>query len=67
MNGKQIKDGTISAAKSDGTLQTVANKTTDGTLATNSDTKYPSEKAVKTYAPSRGVAWVMANHQYMFY
>ena len=27
----------------------VANKTTDGTLAANSDTLYPSEKAVKTY------------------
>lgn len=26
-----------------------ANKDTDGTLATNSDTRYPSQKAVKTY------------------
>lgn len=31
------------------TPENVSNKTTDGTLATNSDTKYPSEKAVRTY------------------
>lgn len=30
----------------------VTNKDTDGTLAANSDTKYPSQKAVKTYADS---------------
>jgi hypothetical protein len=29
--------------------ENVANKTTDGTLSANSDTLYPSEKAVKTY------------------
>lgn len=29
------------------------NKDTDGTLATNSDTKYPSQKAVKTYADTK--------------
>jgi hypothetical protein len=32
------------------TPENVANKDTDGTLAANSDTKYPSQKAVKTYA-----------------
>jgi hypothetical protein len=31
------------------TPENVANKDTDGTLAANSDTKYPSQKAVKTY------------------
>ena len=31
----------------------VANKDTDGTLAANSDTKYPSQKAVKTYADTK--------------
>lgn len=31
------------------TPEDVANKTTDGTLAANSDTLYPSERAVKTY------------------
>lgn len=31
------------------TPENVANKTTDGTLASNSDMLYPSEKAVKTY------------------
>lgn len=34
----------------------VANKTTDGTLAANSDTLYPSEKAVKTYANTKQAA-----------
>ena len=29
------------------------NKDTDGTLAANSDTKYPSQKAVKTYADTK--------------
>lgn len=32
------------------TPEDVANKDTDGTLSANSDTKYPSQKAVKTYA-----------------
>jgi len=31
----------------------LANKDTDGTLAANSDTKYPSQKAVKTYADTK--------------
>jgi hypothetical protein len=33
----------------DALKEDVANKTTDGTLSANSDTLYPSEKAVKTY------------------
>ncbi len=31
----------------------LANKDTDGTLATNSDTKYPSQKAAKTYMDAK--------------
>jgi hypothetical protein len=31
------------------TAENTSNKDTDGTLAANSDTKYPSQKAVKTY------------------
>jgi plasmid maintenance system antidote protein VapI len=33
-----------------GLRELLSNKDTDGTLAANSDTKYPSQKAVKTYA-----------------
>ena len=32
----------------------VANKSTDGTFASNSDTLYPSQKAVKTYVDNNG-------------
>lgn len=35
------------------TAENVSNKDTDGTLASNSDTKYPSQKAVKTYADTK--------------
>ncbi len=35
------------------TAENVANKDTDGTLAANSDTKYPSQKAIKTYVDLR--------------
>lgn len=41
----------------DALKENVANKTTDGTLSANSDTLYPSEKAVKTYVDATsGVA-----------
>lgn len=33
-----------------GLRELLSNKDTDGTLAANSDTKYPSQKAIKTYA-----------------
>ncbi len=33
-----------------------SNKDTDGTLSANSDTKYPSQKAVKTYADTKQAA-----------
>lgn len=33
--------------------QLISNKSTDETLADNSDTKYPSQKAVKTYADTK--------------
>lgn len=38
------------------TPENVANKDVDGTLAANSDTKYPSQKAVKTYADTKQTA-----------
>lgn len=51
----EVADGALAIAKTNG-LQTaldgkelLANKDTDGTLAANSDTKYPSQKAAKTY------------------
>ncbi len=34
-------------------LALTADLDTDGTLAANSDTKYPSQKAVKTYADTK--------------
>lgn len=34
-------------------VEATANKDTDGTLSSNSDTKYPSQKAVKTYADTK--------------
>ena len=37
------------------TPENVANKSTDGTMADNSDTEYPSQKAVKTYADTKQV------------
>jgi hypothetical protein len=40
-------ENTLASTKED-----VANKSTDGTLASNSDTKYPTEKATKTYVDS---------------
>jgi hypothetical protein len=36
--------------------ENTANKSTDGTLATNSNTKYPTEQAVKTYADGKVAA-----------
>lgn len=36
------------------TPEDIANKTTDGTLSADSDTLYPSEKAVKTYVDNHG-------------
>jgi hypothetical protein len=35
------------------TPENIANKSIDGTLADNSDTEYPSQKAVKTYADTK--------------
>ena len=36
------------------TPESVANKSTDGTFAANSDTNYPSQKAAKTYISTHG-------------
>lgn len=43
-------DSTLFQAALGFTPENVANKDTDGSLAANSDTKYASQKAVKTYA-----------------
>ena len=39
----------------------LSNKDTDGTLAADSDTKYPSQKAVKTYADTKVSDWTNGN------
>lgn len=44
-----LKTAAVSAAGA----EVVTNKDTDGTLAANSDTKYASQKAVKTYADTK--------------
>ena len=50
-------DGTLkSAAVTTAGAEVTTNKDTDGTLAANSDTKYPSQKAVKTYADTKQTA-----------
>jgi len=41
------------------TPENAANKDTDGTLASNSDTKYPSQKAVKTYVDVKSAGIVI--------
>lgn len=43
------------------TPENVANKDTDTTLSANSDTKYPSQKAVKTYVDSTVVSAITDN------
>ena len=43
--GGELKSAAVAAAGA----ELVANKDTDGSLAANSDTKYPSQKAVRTY------------------
>lgn len=40
------------------TAEDAANKDTDGALAANSDTKYPSQKAVKTYVDNNPGGWL---------
>jgi len=47
-------DGTLKgAAILAAGAEVVSNRDTDGTLAADSDTKYPSQKAVKTYADTK--------------
>lgn len=44
------------------TPENVGNKDTDGTLSANSDTKYPSQKAVKTYSDrAKSTVWRLAD------
>lgn len=40
--------------------EVTANKDVDSTLSANSDTKYPSQKAVKTYVDSKGKIGILA-------
>ena len=51
--GQILANWAISQTNLGYTPENSANKDTDGTLAANSDTKYPSQKAVKTYADLR--------------
>lgn len=44
--------------------ENASNKDTDGTLAANSDTKYASQKAVKTYADTKQAALALAANQF---
>lgn len=54
-------DGTLkSSAVSGAGAEMTSNKDTDGTLAANSDSKYPSQKAVKTYADTKQKGFVSA-------
>lgn len=54
-------DGTLkSSAVSAAGAEMTTNKDTDGTLAANSDTKYASQKAVKTYADTKQQAFIAA-------
>jgi hypothetical protein len=48
------------------TPENVANKDIDGTLAANSDTKYPSQKAVKTYVDTK-IATVSPGNKVFLY
>ncbi len=50
---KPVSDATQSALD---LKEDKINKSTDGTLSSNSDTKYPSEKAVKTYVDSKVIS-----------
>jgi hypothetical protein len=58
ITGKLIKDSgskaaDFAAASALASYELLANKDTDVLLAANSDTKYPSQKAVKTYADTK--------------
>jgi hypothetical protein len=44
------------------TPENVANKDTDGTMAANSDTKYPSQKATRTFVLNNAGDEVMFNY-----
>ena len=46
------------------TAENVANKSTDGTFASNSDTLYPSQKATKTYVDGVAVGLLKDNGNY---
>jgi hypothetical protein len=50
----QVASGAaINPTKINGTAEVQTNKSTDGTMAADSDTLYPTQKAVKTYANTK--------------
>jgi|SRR5450756_809343 len=50
----QVASGAnINPTKINGTAEVQSNKSTDGTMAADSDTLYPTQKAVKTYADTK--------------
>lgn len=53
---KDVRSGTIAEAA----IELIANKDTDATFAANSDTKYPSQKAVKTYVDAHAGGYLTA-------
>lgn len=55
-SARSTGDSNLNSSKEDAlgyTPENVANKDTDGTLAANSDTKYASQKAAKTYSDTK--------------
>ena len=49
LNAANILAETIRATNAENLKENAANKSTDGTMASNSDIKFPTEKAVRTY------------------
>lgn len=58
---KYYTDARVSANATVVGKENSSNKSTDGTLASNSDTKFPTEKATKTYVDSKIPAFTAAD------
>lgn len=52
LNAASILSETIRATNAENLKENTANKSTDGTMVSNSDIKFPTEKAVRTYVAS---------------
>lgn len=52
LNAASIMSETIRATNAENLKENTANKSTDGTMVSNSDIKFPTEKAVRTYVAS---------------